>query len=377
MSLVLSVSGSRAGISGCWLRALLLPSVLRSLPLRVSSFLLQAFSVFFASFNLWALRSPSAYGNFWNACTLCTSHEKPPVLSQAIYPDSSPYYPQTQPTWAPTPGPCTLAMCPFPLAVPLPTSQESMEPRECALLLDYTLGTLKFPMQTALRLLPGLCILFPRRPMYLYLGPGRPRGNRLEGLWKCAWPPLWCKMEPGMGTKRESGQGSPVDLFSWNHTCFSLCQGTPLQLCRTGCSALPDVRMLWELAELPLPQLFSRSWPLIPVLWFLHMCLNISTTTSKLLFLPQDFLPGGYGCGGGGGEWPRSVWLFFFVFFIPLYTLETSPLLLRVARSKTWQSDFKISPLIPKGNCVESYFLQNTTSSSATLTIWHWYNIQV
>lgn len=190
-------------------------------------------------------------------------------------------------------GPCTLAvcpfhwLCPFPLVVPLPTSQESMEPRGCALFLDYTLNTLKFPVQIALRLLPGLCTLFPRLPMYLYLGSGWPRGNRLEGLWKCAWPPMWCKMEPGMETKRESGQGSPVDLFSWYHTCSSLCQGTPLQLCPTGCSALPDVRLLWELA-VP-PQLFSRSWPLVLVLWFLHTCLNISTPTSKLLSLPQDF----------------------------------------------------------------------------------------
>lgn len=61
------------------------------------------------------------HGNFWNACKLCSSHGKPPVLSQVIYPDSFWCCPEAHLREGNV------------LAALLPTSKESMDPGGCTL----------------------------------------------------------------------------------------------------------------------------------------------------------------------------------------------------------------------------------------------------
>lgn len=52
--------------------------------------------------------------------------------------------------------------------------------------------------------------------------------------------------------------------------------------------------------------------------------------------LAPGFLPGGRGCGGGGGRVTRKCLTFFLLILFSLCTLETSPLLLRVVSTFLW-----------------------------------------
>ena len=74
-----------------------------------------------SDFSLPLCPTTRTHGNFWNACKLCSSHGKPPVLSQVIYPDSFWCCPEAHLREGNA------------LAALLPTSKESMDPGGCTL----------------------------------------------------------------------------------------------------------------------------------------------------------------------------------------------------------------------------------------------------